>query len=238
KRIAQGKENIDLDAIAAHGHPIGESFHNFRTTDGKTAVTTRLDSFANNVVDFQWDEPFDLGKVHTDYNIYVFDLQGHYLDPLDPNFPGFYTTDVNPETDEPTELLFLPPGNFQIAIARVSGGNARHLKYIVVNGVGESTHQNAPSVAGHTAARRARSVAAFQYDILTFPEDFSSPGPVTIYFDKNGNRLNEPEIRQVPQISGVDGVNTTFFGFDLEGDGLPNFYGTSAAAPDVAAVAG
>lgn len=91
--------------------------------------------------------------------------------------------------------------------------------------------------------------------------DFSSAGGIATYLDKYGALLAVPELRENPRVSGPDGGNTTFFladssfdDDDLDGcnsptstfitpclddpaDELPNFFGTSASAPHVAAVA-
>jgi hypothetical protein len=91
--------------------------------------------------------------------------------------------------------------------------------------------------------------------------DFSSAGGIPTYLDKYGAPLPAPALRPNPRVTGPDGGNTTFFLADSsfdddDGDGcnsptstfitpcldnpadeLPNFFGTSASAPHVAAVA-
>jgi subtilisin family serine protease len=74
---------------------------------------------------------------------------------------------------------------------------------------------------------------------------FSSAGGSPVFFGANGRRLHAPVVRLKPGVTGPDGGNTSFFLFDLgfevpgtsEPDGIPNFFGTSASAPHVAAVA-
>ncbi len=110
------------------------------------------------------------------------------------------------------------------------------------------------SIYGHGNAAGAEAIGAnvwYNHPLFNANLDeplinsFSSTGPTPILFDTAGNRLAEPEVRLKPEIVAPDGVNTTFFGFDIpasigapgEPDGFPNFFGTSAAAPHAAAVA-
>jgi hypothetical protein len=55
--------------------------------------------------------------------------------------------------------------------------------------------------------------------------DFSSAGNIPVYFDRFGNRLQVPERRFNPSVTGPDGGNSTFFLQDSsydddDGDGL------------------
>jgi Subtilase family len=76
-------------------------------------------------------------------------------------------------------------------------------------------------------------------------DSFSSAGGTPILFDRAGRRLDQALLRAKPGLTGPDAVNTSFLFFKLgfnvpgssEDDAFPNFSGTSAAAPHVAAVA-
>ena len=83
------------------------------------------------------------------------------------------------------------------------------------------------SVIGHAAVEEVLSTAAVDAATPDMLESFSSRGPGTIYFPIY-------EERQVPNITGVDGVQTKT---GQLGYFINPFYGTSASAPHIAAIA-
>ncbi len=108
-------------------------------------------------------------------------------------------------------------------------------------------------IFGHPAAKDVIAVAAAFYGeidsggTLDPPptqldvEPFSSlGGELPFFFDADGNTLPmAPELRFKPEVTGPDGTNNSFFGGDIgfDADTDPNFFGTSAAAPNSAAIA-
>ncbi len=74
----------------------------------------------------------------------------------------------------------------------MNDGPANHFKYVVINGLGPAWWRGRLLDLGPRGGRGAVGVAAMFYPVPNFPEDFSSPGPTTIFFDKAGNRLAPP----------------------------------------------
>lgn len=139
---------------------------------------------------------------------------------------------------------------YNLAVGLYSGVAPSDFKVMVLdNGAGvtlgsSSLNTNSGTIYGHAAASGAIAVGAAYYQQtpaygVSPPvlESFSSYGSTRIYFDTAGNALASPDIRLGPQFVATDGGDTTFFGNDRDGNGRPNFSGTSAAAPDAAAVA-
>ncbi len=104
------------------------------------------------------------------------------------------------------------------------------------------------TIYGHANAAGAIAVGAMSYRQTpwfnggSLIEKFSSAGGLPIVFDAQGEILRSIEFRPKPEIVAVDNIDTTFFPFvaeetDTDSNGLPNFSGTSAAAPNAAAVA-
>jgi hypothetical protein len=131
---------------------------------------------------------------------------------------------------------------FNIALSLLAGSAPGLIKYIEFDGAmmveefdtASSTafgHPNAVSAAAVASAfwQNTPALGALGVDPPLVNED-SSAGGVPILFNTSGTRLQIPEIRQTVDLTGPDGVTTTLAGFSP-------FFGTSAAASHVGAVA-
>lgn len=203
----------------------------------------------------QWDEPFgSLGGAGSTSDLDMF-LTGSNqttqvassiannigADPLE-HIDFFNDGSFDSNNDGQADTTFF------LTITLNSGPTPNVIKYIDFGGDGivDTFATNSSTDVGHHNTPGAIGVAASAYFLTpafgTTPpalNDFSSLGGLALRFDANGNRLAVPLNPNSPQVTGVDGSNTTFFGQDIsvDADNFPNFFGTSAAAPHVAAVA-
>jgi hypothetical protein len=177
-------------------------------------------------------------QVLSDYNLLFFNSSGAFIGA---------SAEQNLFTNRPLELIQLPGGTLQMVIARANTPNshkrnvADRIRYVGFSGINPQEYYSYldPVTYGHNSAEGAMGVAAYAFYAPFVPEAFTSPGPSTIYFDKNNKRFRHPQIRQKPDVAAMDGANTTFFTSDssVDPDTFPNFFGTSAAAPHAAAIA-
>ncbi len=253
--------NGNLDVIVTVVQPDGtvlsqidtgtsENFGFFATQSG--TYTLRVTGFEGDTGTFteKVNEGTGTLRVTSDFNLLFFNTTtGAYLGCACEN---------NLSTNRPIELpgnLTFPSsvtnGQVQLVISRANTPTApvpaSRLRYKTLassNGTtgapAEYVSYSTPVTYGHNSAAGANGVAAYSPFRPNIPEDFTSTGPVRIVWDRNNARI--PEDRQVrlkPEMAAMDGGNTTFFtsdtGRDL--DTLPNFFGTSAAAPTAASIA-
>lgn len=165
--------------------------------------------------------------------------------PLHPNFGGKVTVQDGSEVRMVMVRKSFDPAAPLPAVRTMflRGGDEiaerAHLGDNVTDWVGETTF-------GHGADGSAVSVASLHWNAPTTVRDFSSLGPGTLLFEPISLTVAQPSARlsswqrvDTPHLAAVDGTVTTFFGGDEGVPGAPEyrFYGTSAAAPNAAAVA-
>ena len=255
--------NLKLDqvpkALTAGG------WHNWSTARFEPSTTVTVPEIPADIQAFglikytiflQWDDPFHENNGVTDsYNLLVFDEKGNFLKNLSSTSDAY-------KTQQPMQGAGLFKANqvYQIAITKIAKASlsppspATHQLafYTTLDGAGKLTGPhfqasplNVPNIYGHPGAASAVAVGAYVYDWTGTTntadyqpqiEDYTSPGPVTIYLDNSGNRLPNPVVRNKPEIAAVDGVGTTFFGSPYLNNQF-SFFGTSCAAPHIAGVA-
>jgi autotransporter-associated beta strand protein len=216
---------------------------------------------------FQWDQPFSsygLGPgSQADLDIYLYRNANTTRILARGNAPqGVAGT----PSGDPVEVISYTTNTTRtvyLAMDHYDGVRGNRFRLIIsTNGIAltypgvPASFFNSGAMYGHAATRECIAVGAIFYgdikdngtqgpDLVNInAEDYSSKGGVGLqglpyYFDTAGNLLANPDLRDKPDIAAADGTNTSVFGGDsaYDTDTLPNFFGTSAAAPNAAAVA-
>jgi subtilisin family serine protease len=263
----------------------GEQLLNFDTTGASSATALPISlpelapgEFIGLVL--EWDQPYVTGApgspgASSRLDLCVSGASGYTVINLDGN--TVTCTGSNPQGTDPVQVLilgnpanatsFTAATNITVQIGLVNGSRVPgRIKLIVEDDGAGSTitsfATHSPTIQGHPGAAGAAAVAAafFPYTPLcgSAPaalEAFSSKGGEPILFNTSGVRLATPQVRQKPDFTAPDGVNTSFFFAPLADYASPdnvdpsgvaqcqnnatynNFFGTSAAAPHAAGAA-
>ncbi len=198
-------------------------------------------------IGFQWDDPYgslpnSVAGADTDMDIYLYNA----------SFSSALasSTTSNIVTGDPYEVMGYTNGTggsqtVNVVIVHKAGPAPGFMKYVCWSNsvtIDEYDTQSA-TLIGHANATHAISTGAAAY--FNTPaygaspagiNSFSSAGGTPVFFDSVGNTITTA-YREKPVLVGPDGGNTTFFGSDIpqDADTYPNFFGTSASAPHLAA---
>lgn len=221
--------------------PSGYTIHNF----GDKNISDRIEKTGGPLI-LQWSDAgtLDAPASYNDYDVFVLDRDLRNVVAA--------STDLQDGAGLPFEYLgYNFPENLRVVVARHPDAETRAMRVLLFRGELGVTTPGA--TFGHSAAANALSAAAvdaveasggeFTAGPLTPIEIFSSDGGRRVFYNRDGSPIkpgkftfaaNGGELRQKPDLAGADGVQTTLPPFT----GLSPFYGTSAAAPHVAAIAG
>lgn len=226
-------------AAASYESAFRDSQQNFNVSFGGVVTTVRAHDFdpgggvdtfqrvtvpANDAtLSFQWNEQF--GAAATNFEVFVIDaLTGFVVS------RGTQLNALNPveivSINNPTTVA--RPYDILIGVNGALPTGPINMKYVAFNSAFQINDfpTNSPTAFGHVLANGVLGVGAAEF--------YQTP--------EFG--VNPPVLATFSSLGGVDVVapqrgNTTFFGQDVvqDADSLPNFGGTSAAAPHVAALA-
>jgi len=190
--------------------PVCNAFQSITVLPGKVGV-----------VILQWADKF--GAAGDDYDLYITDVNRTIIAMSD---------DVQDGNDDPIEMVFLDnkassfPATIRVVVDRFAG-SPRRIKVFYFEITDIEFGSAVGSIAGHANASGAITVGTINADDPGNDDiaPYSSQGPCDLFF---------PAVvaRQKPDVTGIDGVSVT----GAAGFSNP-FFGTSAAAPHVAAVA-
>jgi hypothetical protein len=216
-------------------NPDGDDFHNFE--DGGEVVRISLPGNTKSQWFLQFDDEW--GHAGANYEIQVFDYDGNVVGDM-----------VKASNDDNTPPI-IGGGNPYDALTINNRDNRSHQYAIAIKHLGghspagqrlflysfdsqfttlDSNLNNEPSGYGHSNARWGFGIGAVPAGNPGAIEPYSSLGSVPIVFDDAGNPMG-PVVRDNPAFVAADAVTTSLRKFR-------NFTGTSAAAPNAAAIAG
>ena len=242
------------------------TFQNFNPNGGSAptiAITVTAGNTLSELIG-QFDQPaFTTNGVTSTVTVSILNAAGTVV-----------ATGTNPVgspiiTVAPTTAL--AAGTYQVAIEVTGGPNPGHVMFYdpanndftVDQQYGSAGGTFYPTTVGHPAAAAAIGVGAvswwggppFSTPTQINNDVYSSFGPNLSLFNPNGTPKT-PQLLQKPDVSGVNGYNTSFFipgnllntatpppqtapatPTNLASTTYPAFFGTSAAAPTLAAVA-
>ncbi|MEX0613041.1 MAG: S8 family serine peptidase [Pirellulales bacterium] len=214
--------NGNISVIRAHDFDPGAAVDIFQ----RVTIPTNNPVGTPTTIDFQWDQPF--GGVTTNFEVYAVDATTGFV-----VSQGFQPNPLNP-----VEIIQISntsgvarPYDLLIGVNGALPAGVTNLKYVIANSGAQIIDfpTNSPSAFGHVLAPGVIGVGAANY--FNTPEFGVTPPTLTGY--------SAVGPLDAVDVVAPDRVNTTFFGTDIaqDADTLPNFSGTSAAAPHVAALA-